>query len=1289
MKPIEATVASHCSKNSQTRSLRLFISSTFKDMDREREILVKKVFPEVRRICAARLVNFVYIDFRWGITSEESAGGKVLDLCLNEIDKSRPYFLGILGQRYGWSQQSSSITDRSLQATFDSALEKYPWVDSYRDRSITELEMLYGALFYPELASNAHFYLRDPSFLDSLDSVARRDFESQSHGEYERLADLRARITASTLPTFSYLTPDEFGAMVLKDLIATIDRDFPLNESNPLDEWDVQRLSQWNAARALSELYVPRPAFDTTLSRLAMDHSTPIIGLHGAVGCGKTALLCRWASKTQPLSSSSSDDHSGRPYVILRLIGSQSTKLHKLIMSILVELKREFKLENSIPADKEEILHSLSEWLTLAAIKRPIVLVLDGLEKLDLQAQALNWLPVALHPQVHIIVSCPDASKPMETLAARELKGQAYLMPIGEMKEAERREMSVIFLNQFSKKLAHEQIYLLTSAKSSSNPLFLRCVLELLRTYGDYNSLTEYLTTLMRSRSLEELLIKSVQQWQLDFSPAEYPEFVQDFFSAIYASRGGMLESELASMLNVSQQSVWASLLDATSFALHNQSGRISFANAHIRRAVAALYFDHAADESPELEKALVKHRSRLVTFFEAKTLNPRKIYEYPYQIVKLGRASSVLVTFLANIRVFEALYTEANKLDLFSYWQATNSPNVTSIYREALAAHIKSDKPSPKEQGELMYKLGQFLHEFGQPAQATSFFEDALKLLEPAYGASSLRVAEIVHRFAMLKETLGLYKEAFDLASRSYTIFSRVVGNDNPKTASAVWLQGLLQKKMGNYEEAVRLFTTALAVAEAYYGASHPTVAIYLRTLADVYRNQALYDQSQELYQRALAINRRTFGESHPEVAEVLSNLGRIEKKKGNYDLARPLYEQAVAILIQLFGKENMVVAEVFVQMGDVYRKIGENAKAEELYKQALAIYRPKLGEDHPDVGEIHYLLSLSYKQTGNFEESIACSTKALAIAEKAFGPDHLKVASPLGALADVYSIIARYSEAVELYKRALQINETKLGKDHPECSENLNALGMICKKRGQYQDAREYYTRSLEIVEKVYGPNHPKVAMYVHNLGVIYRKLKQHDASMKAFQRAMRINSDTFGSDHPLVASNMVGIALAIVKSGGNLDEARDLLLKTIDMLSEKLAPNHEKVALSLNYLAEVYRKQGLFGRGYAETTYDKALKINQQCYGEWNDHPEIAENMNGLAQVYKAQLNYTKAEPMFKAAIAMSERTLGVNHPHVINRCRNLALMYEAQGSIAKAQEVFQKIETLKAMPPLSEE
>ena len=82
------------------REIRLFISSTFRDMAQEREIIVANVFPLIRDFCNRRGVSFTEIDLRWGITDEEARSYQVLKICLDEVDRCTnfpPFFIGILG----------------------------------------------------------------------------------------------------------------------------------------------------------------------------------------------------------------------------------------------------------------------------------------------------------------------------------------------------------------------------------------------------------------------------------------------------------------------------------------------------------------------------------------------------------------------------------------------------------------------------------------------------------------------------------------------------------------------------------------------------------------------------------------------------------------------------------------------------------------------------------------------------------------------------------------------------------------------------------------------------------------------------------------------------------------------------------------------------------------------------------------------------------------------------------------------------------------------------------------
>lgn len=49
------------------RVVRVFISSTFRDMFRERETLVKRIFPRLRKLCEEREVTRGEVGLRWGV----------------------------------------------------------------------------------------------------------------------------------------------------------------------------------------------------------------------------------------------------------------------------------------------------------------------------------------------------------------------------------------------------------------------------------------------------------------------------------------------------------------------------------------------------------------------------------------------------------------------------------------------------------------------------------------------------------------------------------------------------------------------------------------------------------------------------------------------------------------------------------------------------------------------------------------------------------------------------------------------------------------------------------------------------------------------------------------------------------------------------------------------------------------------------------------------------------------------------------------------------------------------
>lgn len=240
------------------RVLRVFVSSTFQDMQRERDELMKYTFPALRHLCAQRGVLWDEVDLRWGITDEQKAEGQVLSICLEEICRCRPYFIGILGEHYGWVPE----------AIAPEVIQREPWLREHLEHSVTELEILHGVLRAPGQAQHAFFYFRDPKYIDTLPPEQHAHLGSPNADSADKLARLKERIRQSGVPVRDgYRDPRMLGRAVRRDLTRVINHVFPAGSlADPLNHEAAEHEAY---AYSRARVYIRRTAYFEKLDRHA------------------------------------------------------------------------------------------------------------------------------------------------------------------------------------------------------------------------------------------------------------------------------------------------------------------------------------------------------------------------------------------------------------------------------------------------------------------------------------------------------------------------------------------------------------------------------------------------------------------------------------------------------------------------------------------------------------------------------------------------------------------------------------------------------------------------------------------------------------------------------------------------------------------------------------------------------------------------------------------------------------------------------------------------------------
>jgi tetratricopeptide (TPR) repeat protein len=138
------------------------------------------------------------------------------------------------------------------------------------------------------------------------------------------------------------------------------------------------------------------------------------------------------------------------------------------------------------------------------------------------------------------------------------------------------------------------------------------------------------------------------------------------------------------------------------------------------------------------------------------------------------------------------------------------------------------------------------------------------------------------------------------------------------------------------------------------------------------------------------------------------------------------------------------------------------------------------------------------------------------------------------------------------------------------------------------------------------------------------------------------------------------------------GRLDEAEGLFKKSIALLEKTVGPIHPDLANSLNNLAELYRIQN---RGTeAEALHQRILAIRERTLGP--NHPDVAKSLNNLALIYHAQKRYAMAETYYRRAISIWEKTPPADPSELAMSLNNLATLYSAEGRYSEAETFFRR-------------
>ena len=1012
-------------ERTKPRRVRVFVSSTFRDMQAEREELVKRVFPRIRKLCQDRDVAFHEVDLRWGVTPEEAEQGAVLPVCLDEIENCRPYFLGILGERYGHVPPRDSISDATL--------EKHPWIAEHEGASLTELEFFHGALSDPDSAKHAYIYLRSPRFLESLPPKQRTEAREPSAHSRERLQKLKNRVRNSAVHVRDhYESPHQFGDLVLADLTAAIERDFPAERS--LGPFAREHSRQEAFARTRSELYVGHQSDLTRLDEHAGRDTANALVVHGESGAGKSALLASWAKRYR--------DRHPEAAVLTHFIGATpaSESWSSMLRRIMAWLDPFLAEPSEIPWNDQDLRPAFAQLLTRAGREssRRIVLVLDGLNQLEDRggARDLTWLPAEIPRNVQMVLS----TLPGRSDAVLQQRNWPRLEVTG-LTGRDRRELIAHHLAQYTKKLEASQIDRIANSPQCRNALYLRTLLEELRVFGSFEGLDDRIGHYLKTDSPAALFECILERFEEDYE-RDRPQLVRDTFSAIAAARRGLAEGELLELLGRDgrplPQAHFSPLRLASADSLLELSGLLQFGHEFLREAVRRRYL---ADPN-----RLHAVRSRVAAHFLQQPDTDRALDELPWLLSKTEQWDH-LATLLADPVRFDRLCrrNESEVLESWSKIERATNRSAAAAY-EFLAESASFDPTT-------VYRAALLLSRLGHTKTALRLRQALVKHYEDSGTPSDLAIAK--DNLALSLHEAGEFEQAFEVGEQAVSLLRTT--EQWRALASSLGHLGLIQLKLGRSEQALQSHREAQEIAEQRGDRRNLMAA--LSNQAAILSGRGELDRALERFRQVEVLCREA--DDGLGVAHSLGNQALTLFKMGQLTEAEQLHEQEESQLRRMGHRE--ALATCLCNRARMRQDEGRSVEAEQLLREAeeiaVEIDNPQLLMATLD-GKAGALLN-----EGRLDEAMQIYRRIESASRRS--SYERGVLSAIGNIGNVRFLRGQVQEALQNFEEAQTLAERI--QDSAMLASSLGMQGRSRLRLGDAQRGLDLLIRSVELTRTI----------------------------------------------------------------------------------------------------------------------------------------------------------------------------------------------------------------------------
>ncbi len=1267
------------------RTFSIFISSTFADMQAERDYLKHIIFPRVEEELQKRRIKLEIVDLRWGVDTtsieqEDEREANVLKVCLNEIKRCRPFFIGLLGDRYGWVPPEERMK-RAVSAEDLSIVSK--------GKSVTALEIEFGVLASKEQLSRSVFYLRgtlpyetfstvraamycdayNPALsetdkqerkaaLENLKTSIRKHFEgknlSQQVKDYKVSWDeTRERVTGL----------ESWGEIVYEDILKECKEHAEETWYKVPQNWQEQEQAlldafiENNTAAFCGRKELLNEVKEHLLSEEKGKWGMMLTGMSGSGKSAVFSMVKKIIEKENCLVLAHSAGLSPVAKKVVNLLQIWNKQLSdylgieeeqtddELESADLSNTEMESLRQKGNKPEIEKIQSRFRELLFTAADKQQVVLLIDALDRFEPteRAQFMTWLPTEVPGKVKMLCTAVTGT---EEKVIKYHTG-LFIKNLNYITENEATEILETLCRQQHKTLPDKVEKIILEKEigdgklAASSPLWLSLAVNMLMAldYDDFEKISR-----LEGRG-DRQIETYMSEMAADFEPLPGPLFLnlilkaglvfgESFTNAVFnylaCSRNGLREKDLEIILNA-ENIEWDSLQFAglrrrfkAHLILQGEEMQWNLAHSILRTALI----------QKAGETYLKKLHSNIAGYLSELDNDPLKASEILYHLLEAGRYR-------------DAAYYYSSELDEEEITGATTALAETATTSENGLAITNSIILEAGEQFQVfhslvrkyIYELNNLLLIEGNLEVRQTLLKNLLIEVENKYGINITDVyfiydkGSLYEKLGEIYQTLGKFDQALKYFSNSNVLLKELY-ESNPKNESfknglAVSYEALgeIYEKLGKFDQALEYFNKYNELKKDIYESSKNEslkygLAISYEKLGDIYQAQGQFEQALGYFNKVIKLMKELY-KNNPQNESIKKDLGIS-----------------------------------YYTLGKTYQALSKINLAREYFSNSYLLLK-ELYESNPKNESIKHMLAISIEGLGGINQTFGQFDQALEYFNN-------------------YNGLMK-----ELYES--NPNNESLKKNFTVSYERL---GTVYKSLNQFDQALEYYIKYNKLAKEFFERN-PKNENFKEILAISYEKLGDINLALCLFDRALDYFNKDIKITQELYESNKYNENIKRVLAGLNeklgeiyqaldqFERAQEYFNKDIKLMKELYENNLQnesvKKGLGISYykLGKIYHKLGKINLALEYFSNSKLFlkELYESNPKNENAKPELAVLYEGLGDIYKAQEQFDQALEYFNKYNELT-RELYENNSKDENLKYVFAVSYEKLGEIYKA-------------------